>query len=84
MVDSEAGADKLQVCLENFHARNTLWNTLPANLPEITNYTRFIRSIRSGKSEAPTFEDGARGRAYQDACIASAESGKSVRVRLPG
>ena len=44
-------------------------------------YARFIRTIRSGKREAPTFEDGVRGRAYQDACIASAETGKPVRIR---
>jgi predicted dehydrogenase len=82
-VDTEAGGDNLQVCIGEFQGRNKLWNTLPANLPETTIYGRFLRGIRSGKNEAPTFEDGARGRAYQDACIASAESGKPVRVRLP-
>jgi predicted dehydrogenase len=48
----------------------------------VSNFTRFIRAIRTGVPEAPTFEDGARARAYQDACTASAETGKLVRIRL--
>jgi predicted dehydrogenase len=83
VLDTDAGSDKLQVCLEKFHARNRLWNELPANLPEVSNYARFIRAIRSGVPEAPTFEDGVRARACQDACIASAATGKPVRIRIP-
>jgi predicted dehydrogenase len=82
VVDTDAGGNKLQLCLEKFHARNTLWNELPANVPETPIYARFIRAIRSGVPEAPTFEDGTRARTYQDACIASAETGRPVRVRL--
>jgi predicted dehydrogenase len=48
----------------------------------VSNFTRFIRAIRTGVLEAPTFEDGVRARAYQDACIASAETGKPVNIRL--
>jgi predicted dehydrogenase len=83
VVDSEVGNDKLRVCLEKFHARNLLWSELPAKAPDTPVIARFIRAIRTGKPESPTFEDGVRARAYQDACIASAETGKPVRVRLP-
>jgi predicted dehydrogenase len=83
VVDSETGNDKLRVCLEKFHARNLLWSELPAKAPDTPVIARFIRAIRTGKPESPTFEDGVRARAYQDACIASAETGRPVRVRLP-
>jgi predicted dehydrogenase len=83
VLDTDAGGNKLQVCLEKFHALNRLWNELPANVPETTVYARFIRAIRSGAPEAPTFEDGVRARAYQDACIVSAETGKPARIRIP-
>jgi predicted dehydrogenase len=83
VLDSEAGSNKLQLCLGKFHARNLLWNELLVRTPETPVIARFIRAIRSGQPEAPTFEDGARARAYQDACIASAETGRPARVRLP-
>jgi predicted dehydrogenase len=82
-LDTDAGGNKLQVCLGKFHARNLLWNELTVKAPETPVIARFIRAIRSGKPEPPTFEDGARARAYQDACILSAGTGKPVRVRLP-
>jgi predicted dehydrogenase len=83
VVDTEAGGDKLQVCIGDFHAHNRLWTTMPAGMPDTNNYARFLRAIRTGKPEVPTFEDGVRARAYQDACIESSESGKPVSVRIP-
>jgi predicted dehydrogenase len=80
-LDTDVSRDKLQICLEKFHARNRLWSDLPANVTETSIYTRFIRAIRSGVPEAPTFEDGARVCAYQAACVASSETGKPVRIR---
>ncbi len=83
VIDTDAGGNKLQVCLEKFHARNLLWSELPAKAPETPVIARFIRAVRTGTPEGPTFEDGVRARAYQDACIASAEGGKPMRIRLP-
>lgn len=79
-IDSDAGSDKLQVCIGEFAGRNALWGTIPVNIAQESNYKRFIRSIRTGKSEAPTFEDGLRVQSYLEACRESAVSGRSVRV----
>jgi len=81
-IDTEVGKDKLQLCVGEFQARNLLWNTLTIPTPESSNYARFIRSIRTGKSEEPTFEDGVKIQGYLEACQQSAKSGKMLRVKL--
>jgi len=81
VVDSEVGRDKVQVCVGDFHVRGALWNTVTATTPEESVYKRFIRSIRTGKPEAPTFADGLRVQAYLEACRKSAATGRPVNVR---
>jgi len=81
VIDSEGGKDKLQVCTGDFQRRHLLWNTLHVTTPEVPIYSRFIRSIRSGKAESPTFEDGHRIQVYLDACKESSESGRIVRIK---
>jgi predicted dehydrogenase len=80
VIDSDQGRDKLQVCVGDFAARYALWSTMPAGVAEVGIYARFIRSIRAGKPEAPTFLDGLKVQAYLDACKRSAATGKGVRV----
>jgi len=80
VVDTDAGWDKLRICVGDFHAKHTLWNTIDAAVPQVSVYSRFIRSIRTGKPEAPTFEDGLRVQRCLDACLRSAETGRPVSL----
>jgi predicted dehydrogenase len=81
VIDSESGKDKLQLCTGDFQRKHMMWNTLNVPAQETAIYSRFIRSIRSGKAEPPTFEDGHRIQVYLDACKASAESGRIVSIK---
>jgi predicted dehydrogenase len=83
VIDSEQGIDKLQLCTGEFHMRCQMWNVMPAGMPEIKVYQRFLRSVRSGQPEFPTFEDGFRVQACLDACRKSSETGRAVDVPLP-
>jgi len=80
-IDTDVGWNVLQVCLDKYHSHHALWNTIPSGLPRVTIYERFIRSIRSGRAEPPTFEDGAKIQAYLDACRTSSSTGRPVTVR---
>lgn len=82
-IDTDNGRDKLNVCIGKFQRNNALWNTIPAGIQEESNYSRFIRSIRDGKQEAPTFRDGLRIQAILDACHRSADEGGFVDVADP-
>ena len=72
--------EALRVCVEPFHTRRGLWNTVPAADPKVTIHQRFLRGIRSGRSEAPTFEDGLKNQSLLEACRRSQAEGKAVRV----
>jgi len=53
------------------------WKTLKCgNI--IDNYTRFIRSIKTGKQDSPTFYDGYKIQKYLDACFKSAEKNSNL------
>ncbi len=81
VLDNEVSHDTLQVCIGPFHGKNLLWNTLPAGLPERSIQERFVSGIRSGRAEAPTFEDGCRVQACLSACIASDAAGRPRTLR---
>ena len=80
-IDSTESKEKLRVCTGDFHCKHGLWVTLDAHRAETSIYTRFIRSIRTGKPETPTFEDGHKIQCCLDACRQSAETGRTVAVK---
>ena len=47
----------------------------------VTNYQKFIKSIRTGKNDTPTFVEGARVQQYIETCFDSAATGKYVVLR---
>lgn len=81
-LDTDVSWDTLQVCVDPFHARHAIWNTIKTGVPRVTIYSRFVRSIREGRPEPPTFEDGLKTQAYLEACVASNAAGKATTVRI--
>ena len=75
--------EELRVCLGDFHTGNALWTTVPIRTPKVAIQQRFLNSIRTGRPEAPTFEDGLRNQAILDACHRSALENKTVTLRTP-
>lgn len=82
VIDTDQGRDKLQVCVGDFVARHALWSSLATQVPEASVYARFVRSIRTGKAECPTFLDGLKVQTYLDACKKSADAGRTVAVKF--
>jgi predicted dehydrogenase len=81
LFDTDDGWERLKVCVDPFHTHRAIWNTVDAPGPRVTIQARFIRSIRSGRPEPPTFEDGLRSQAILDACARSAQESRPLRVR---
>ena len=79
-VDTQEDWDKLQVCVEPFHTRHTIWDAIDAGIPRVNIYQRFIRGIRAGRPEPPSFEDGLKVQRYLEACTASNATGKAVTL----
>jgi predicted dehydrogenase len=82
VIDTEQARDKMQVCVGEFAQHYALWSTLPVGISETSVYARFIRSIRTGKRESPTFLDGLKIQTYLDACKKSAKTGRTVAVKV--
>ena len=80
-IDSEAGRDKLSVCIGDFHVKNLLWNEVTVAEKERDVYTRFLAAVRTGQPETPTFEDGYRIQAYMEAMEHSAVTGQRTKVK---
>lgn len=55
------------------------WTTVAAK-PTPNNYTRFVRSILTGRHDQPDFARGAEIQTLLDACEASDASGRTVRI----
>ncbi len=79
-IDTDRGNDKLSVCVDDFHTQNALWTEMPVKLTVPNNFVRFIRSIRSGKAEGATFEDGLKIQRVLDACVRSSKEGRCVSL----
>ena len=81
VVDTDLGWDKVNVCVDSFHTHHAIWNTIETRIPRETMYSRFVRAVRSGKAEAPTFEDGLRNQRCLAAFGTSSREGKAVTLK---
>lgn len=70
--------DQLNVCLGDDIHRGR-WKSVKCK-PAPSNYAKFIRAIRRGERGQPDFADGLAIQRVLDACFASAETLKVVRV----
>ena len=77
-VDLDGGEDKLWVSIGKDIDRPK-WKTVSCGKC-VTNYQKFIKSIRTGKNDVPTFIEGARIQEYIEKCFASAEQKKPVKL----
>ncbi len=79
VVDLDRDNSSLEVCLgSNIHKAK--WFTL--RCPAVpNNMERFIKSVRTGKNDAPDFERGALVQRVIDKCFESHATGCSVKVR---
>lgn len=59
--------------------KDTGWETLDCGTAP-TLHERFIRSIRTGKPEQPTFARGAEIQHVLDVCLRSAEEDRTIRI----
>lgn len=77
-IDSDRATDQYRICAGKDLNTNTWKDVKVKNTPN--NYQRFVRSIRSGVNEEPTFAIGAETQKVLDACIASARGDAPVKV----
>ncbi|MEM9424705.1 MAG: Gfo/Idh/MocA family oxidoreductase, partial [Spirochaetota bacterium] len=78
-IDLDESPDMLRLCDEQ-HKDQAQWQMLSCP-PTPNNYERFVRSIRTGRAEAPDFGRGAEIQKLLDACFSShAERGRLQEV----
>lgn len=76
-LDSSIARDKLRVSY-NVNPIEGKWRTVSCRkVPD--NYERFVKGIRKGEQQSPSFEEGARVQSYLQACFDSDASGKVVK-----
>jgi predicted dehydrogenase len=79
-IDLEDSYTTLRTCLGK-NRDQAEWTTLELK-PTPNNYQRFVKSIKTGRNDAPDVYRGAQVQAYLDACERSAEAdGKRVTIR---
>lgn len=76
--DSDLGTDVYRICvgkdLDTCTWKGVKTKATPAN------YTRFIRAIRTGKEDNPTFADGSAAQKVLDAAMVSAREDRPVTI----
>ena len=77
-IDLEGGENKLWVSLGR-DINKPGWKIISCGRC-VTNYEKFIKSIRVGKSNVPTFVKGARVQEYIEKCFASSAQEKTLRI----
>ena len=78
-IDSDRATDAYRICSgEDLHT-NT-WREVKCKATP-SNYVRFIRAVRTGRSDQPDFATGADVQRVLDACLASAEKDNPVLCR---
>lgn len=78
-VDLDGGEDKLWVSVGK-DIDKPKWKLVSCGKC-VTNYQKFIKSIRTGNNDVPTFVEGARVQEYIETCFDSAGTGKYVALR---
>ncbi len=79
VVDLDRDNNSIEVCLGS-DVHQAKWSVLKCP-PVPDNMERFIRSVRTGKNDAPDFERGAAVQGMLDACFESDATGKTVTIR---
>ena len=77
-IDTDCGDDKLWVSVGK-NIDRPKWKIVSCGKC-VTNYQKFIKSIRTGKNDVPTFVEGARVQEYMEKCFASAAQKKPVKL----
>ena len=77
-IDSERSTTSYRVC-RGRGLDKCRWREVPA-APRPSVWERFIRAVRTGRPDQPDFARGAEIQRLLDACFASDESGRPVRV----
>lgn len=80
-VDLDRDPSSYRVVRGKRNIRAAQWRVVQCK-PTPTQYERFITSIRSGKSDASDFRNGAKVQAYLAASVKSSETGRPVKIRL--
>ena len=78
-IDSDKGTNVFRLC-DGPNLDKARWRTVKAP-KSLSNYERFIRSVRTGINDQPDFSRGAQVQAVLDACLVSAEKDRPVAVR---
>ena len=78
-VDLDRSYETLRVCLGDVARDHAAWTELKLPVRE-SNMARFLRAVRNGKPESPTFEDGFKIQACLDACLESDRTGRVVAI----
>lgn len=79
-IDLDRSYEVVKVCLGRVARNHAAWSELKLP-PRENNMSRFLRAVREGRAESPTFEDGLRIQAYLDACIESDRTGRPVAIK---
>ena len=78
-IDLDRSYETLRVCLGEVGRDHAAWTELKLAARE-SNMARFLRAVRDGKPESPTFEDGFKIQACLDACLQSDRTGRTVAI----
>jgi predicted dehydrogenase len=80
-VDLDRSSESYRVCKGKPQARKAEWKEV--HCPHTpTQYERFIKAVRAGKSDVCDFANGAKVQAYLDASIVSDSEKRSVKVKF--
>jgi predicted dehydrogenase len=77
-IDSDRSISGYRICSGADLDTNT-WIDVEAP-PTPNNYARFIRAVRTGKPDLPTFQQGADAQRILDACLLSSEEDRPVTI----
>ncbi len=77
-VDLDGGEDKLWISVGK-DIDKPKWKIVSCGKC-VTNYQKFIKSIKTGRNDVPTFVEGARVQEYIDKCFVSAEQEKPMKL----